>query len=200
MIVAHRINSIEELIKIDKKHGVEIDLRDHFNDLILSHDPFNNGDSCTFNHFLKYYEHSFLILNIKSEGIEFKVLETLKKYNIKKYFFLDSSFPMIYKLINLGEKNIAVRFSEYEDIKTVLNLKDKVKWVWVDCFSYLPLTTFVNTQLRHFKFKICLVSPELQGQDEKIEQYRDFLIENDIKVDMVCTKEYNIEKWENIFK
>ena len=38
--IAHRINTIEELKRIDKKYGVEMDIRDYGNDLILSHDPF----------------------------------------------------------------------------------------------------------------------------------------------------------------
>ena len=58
-----------------------------------------------------------MILNIKSERIEYKVLNLLQKYNINNYFFLDSSFPMIYQLSEEGEKNIAVRYSEFESYR-----------------------------------------------------------------------------------
>ena len=86
----HRINTVEELQKIPYKYGIEIDLRDNLNgDIYISHDPFKSGEN--FDEFLKYYRHSFIILNIKSERIEYKVLELLKKYNITNYFFLDSS-------------------------------------------------------------------------------------------------------------
>ena len=47
---------------------------------------------------------------------------------------------MIYLLSNEGEKNIALRFSELEGLDTILTMKNKVKWVWVDCFSQLPIT------------------------------------------------------------
>ena len=97
----HRVNTIEELQKIPHNYGIEIDLRDNINGTIyLAHDPFVSG--VLFDDFLQYYNNSFIILNIKSERIEYKVLELLQKYNIKEYFFLDSSFPMIYKLSQEG--------------------------------------------------------------------------------------------------
>ena len=71
-----------------------------------------------FEEYLKHYDHGTMILNIKSERIEFRVLELLKKYKVEKYFFLDSSFPMIYLLSEQGEKNIALRFSEFEGLDT----------------------------------------------------------------------------------
>ena len=57
-------------------------------------------------------------------NIELKVLELLKKYNIKHYFFLDSSFPMIHKLSKGGEKNIAIDFPEFEGMRYYF------KYVW----------------------------------------------------------------------
>lgn len=105
----HRVNTINELLLINNSYGIEIDLRDNINGKIhLSHDPFLLGEDL--DKFLQYYNHSFLILNVKSERIEYKILELLKKYNINNYFFLDSSFPMIYKLSSEGNKNLAIRF------------------------------------------------------------------------------------------
>ena len=43
--------------------------------------------------------------------------------------------------------------------------------------------------------KICIVSPELQGQKEKISLYRQQLIDNNIIPDAICCKEYNIYEW-----
>ena len=62
------------------------------------------------------------------------VKKILKKKNIQKFFFLDQSFPLLIKTLNSNEKRCAVRFSEFEDIKTVYNLAEKVNWVWVDHF------------------------------------------------------------------
>ena len=193
--IAHRINTIEELKTIPTKYGVELDLRDFGDRLILQHDPFTDGED--FEEYLKYYNHGTMILNIKSERIEHKVLELIKKYNIKKYFFLDSSFPMIYLLSNDDEQNIALRFSEFEGIDTILNMQNKVKWVWVDCFSQLPITYQNYSLLKEQGFKFCLVSPELQGQNEKLEEYKQYLEKENIIFDAICTKIYNIDKWNN---
>ena len=193
--IAHRINTIEELKKIPKNYGVEIDLRDYGQRLILQHEPFKDGED--FEEYLKHYNHRTLILNIKSERIEWKVLELIKKYNVKKYFFLDSSFPMIYLLSKSGEKNIALRFSEFEGLDTLINMKHKVRWVWVDCFTKLTINKSNYKLLKNIDYKICLVSPELQSQEEKIEEYKKYLKEENIIFDSICTKVYNIEKWKD---
>ena len=191
--IAHRINTIEELKKIPKEYGVELDLRDFGDRLILQHDPFKDGED--FEEYLKNYNHGTMILNIKSERIEHKVLELIQKYNIKKYFFLDSSFPMIYLLSKTGEKNIALRFSEFEGIDTILSMTGKVEWIWVDCFSKLPINYEIYKLLKNNGFKFCLVSPELQGQNEKLASYKQYLQNEGIVFDAICTKIYNIEKW-----
>ena len=194
MYCCHRINNIAELKEIPKEYGIEVDLRDNVNgEIHIAHDPFILGD--LFQEYLKHYHHSFIILNIKSERIEWNVLKLLKKYNINNYFFLDSSFPMIYQLSTTGEKNIALRFSELEGLDTIIKMKDKVKWVWIDCFTKNPLTLEIYTQLKNMNYKLCFVSPELQNQPEKIEHYKRYFQENNIVLDMICTKYYNINKW-----
>ena len=74
-------------------------------------------------------------------------------------------------------------------------MKDKVDWVWVDCFSKLPIMKENYKLLREQGFKLCLVSPELQNQNEKLEEYKTYLKNEDIIFDAICTKVYNIEKW-----
>jgi bifunctional N-acetylglucosamine-1-phosphate-uridyltransferase/glucosamine-1-phosphate-acetyltransferase GlmU-like protein len=51
--------------------------------------------------------------------------------------------------------------------------------------------------LKEAGFKLCFVSPELQNQSEKIKEYKDYFIKENIIMDMICTKSFNIEKWEN---
>lgn len=192
--IAHRINTIEELKQIKPEYGVEVDLRDYGERLILQHDPFKDGEN--FEDYLKHYNHGTLILNIKSERIEIRVLELLKKYKIDKYWFLDSSFPMIHLLTSSGERNIALRFSEFEGIDTILAMSGKVKWVWIDCFSQLPINAANYSLLKKSGFKLCLVSPELQKQDEKLVEYKRYLAKDGIVLDAICTKVYNIKFWQ----
>ena len=190
--IAHRINTIEELKNVPKNYG-ELDLRDFGDSIILQHDPFKNGED--FEEYLKYYRHKTMILNIKSERIEYKVLELLRKYNIKKYFFLDNSFPMIYLLSSNGEKNIALRFSELEGIDTALSMRGKVEWIWIDCFTKLPIDFNTYCVLKKCGYKLCLVSPELQGQPQKIASYKQYIQKNNIVFDAICTKKCNIAEW-----
>ena len=191
--ISHRINTIDELKNAPTDCGVEIDLRDNGDRLILAHDPFKDGED--FEDYLKHYHHGTMILNIKSERIEHKVLELIRKYKIKDYFFLDSSFPMIYLLSKEGEDNVALRYSEYEGLDTILNMKNRVKWVWVDCFSRLPITSESFTLLKNNGFKLCLVSPELQGQDDRIAEYRSYLESEQIVFDAVCCKTHIAHLW-----
>jgi hypothetical protein len=192
----HRINSSCDLKFVPDNCGIEIDLRDKNNDIILSHDPFENGEK--FDDFLSKYNKKSIILNVKSERIELKIIKLLKKYNIKNYFFLDCSFPMIIQLNKLGEKNIAVRFSEYESIESVLLVKNMVKWVWIDCFNNFPLNKQNYNLIKQNNLKICIVSPELQSHDlNKIQNFKNIINKNNFKIDAICTKYYNINLWLN---
>lgn len=103
---------------------------------------------------------------------------------------------MIIKLSNLNESNIAVRFSEYESLESVKLLAKKVKWVWVDCFTKLSIDFESYNFFKNNNLKTCLVSPELQGQESKIEKYRNQLINQNIVFDAVCCKLHNINKYQ----
>ncbi len=190
--IAHRINKVAELQKLPNEYGVELDLRDGLDGRIyIQHEPFVPGED--FEDYLKNYHHGTMILNVKSERIELKALELLKQYGVKKYFFLDSSFPLIKLLSDQGEHNLALRFSELEGLDTIENMRGRAQWVWVDCFTQMPLTEEIANKLHEWGYKLCIVSPELEGQDEKLEEYRDYL--RDIEIEAVCTKVYNVERW-----
>ena len=183
-IIAHRRNTIQELISTPVEYGVEMDIRSYGDRLIVHHEPF--VDAIGFEEWIKYFNHKTLILNIKEESIEYRVKKIVEKQGIKDYFFLDLLFPSLIRMIGTGEKRVAVRFSEYESMETALSLAGKAEWVWVDCFTKMPLTKDTYKELsKHFK--ICIVSPELQGKDVKeIMVYKEML--KPFKIDAVCTK------------
>ena len=194
ILIAHRINKITKLKKLPLKYGVEIDIRDNGKELFVVHDPFKKGEKLEI--FLKSYKHKTLIVNIKSERIEDKIIKLLKKYKIKDYFFLDSSFPKIIELTKKGFKNIALRVSYYENISTAKKLKGKAKWIWYDTFFGLPKNLSELKYLKkNLKYKICLVSPELH----KIKIKKTSKIFKKIKkssyIDAVCTKQKYFENW-----
>jgi hypothetical protein len=194
--ICHRINSIEELNKIDYQFGIELDIRDK-DTLEIIHDPFVKG--ALFENYIKKYNHGTMIVNVKSERIEQSCINILNKYKIN-YFFLDSSFPMIYSLNKNPQTHphpqpqFACRFSEYEPIEHFIKCKEMYDYIWVDCFTKFPLNKENYDIFKSSYKKICIVSPELQKHD-KIEEYRKYIIENNIIPDMICCKEYNIIKW-----
>ncbi len=194
-IIAHRVNTIAQLKQTPTHFGVEIDLRSQNSKIILQHDPFRDGEE--FEAWLNYYRHNTIILNVKEEGLEKAIALLLSQRNIKNYFFLDVSFPFMVWLSSEGMREFAVRFSEFESVETVLNMKGRAKYVWIDCFTKLPLNRNIYGKLKTADFKICIVSPELQEHDIKeIETYAEALWKEGIYFDAVCTK--RPELWENL--
>ncbi|MFO0810912.1 MAG: hypothetical protein U0746_19965 [Gemmataceae bacterium] len=184
LYIQHRVNTAAGLRQTPAEYGVELDLRDRGDRLILQHDPFVDGED--FAEYLPHYRHALAILNVKSERIEPRVLELVRRHNIADYFFLDCSFPMIRWLVAHGERKIAVRFSEFEPVESALVLAGQIDWVWVDCFTTMPFTDATYAKLRPH-FKLCAVSPELQGRPtDTIAAYAAAL--RPYPVDAVCTK------------
>ena len=171
--ICHRMNRREELKKVPEGCGVEIDLRDGPDGKIyLEHNPFSQGED--FEEYIKAYAgkgFGTMILNVKSERIEHHALELMEKYRIEDFFFLDSTFPMVKLLSDTGENRIALRYSDWEGLDTLHHMKGKVGWAWVDCFDKFPLCEDSIRMLREDGYRICIVSPELQGQQEKLEEY-----------------------------
>ena len=193
ILITHRINTLKELKKIPPKYGVEIDVREYRGRLILQHEPFVTGEKLEV--FLKKFNHKFIIFNVKSERIEFKILHYVKKYKLKKYFFLDSSFPMIKNLINLKEKNIACRVSDEEDIKTALNLKQKVIWIWFETQFPFKKSYPILKKLKKNNFKICIVLPDLHKKKIKSNKNEILFLKKNNLIDAVCVKFKNLKNW-----
>ncbi len=188
-MIAHRRNTLELLRNTPKEYGVEVDIRSHADRLIIHHDPFVDGES--FEHWLSEYQHGTLILNVKEEGLEARLIQLMQQYGINDFFFLDQSFPFLIKWSTQGERRCAVRISEFESIETALTLKGKIDWAWIDCFNHFPLSQNQATQLKTAGFKLCLVSPELQGRNAETEipKLHKLLVEQQISADAVCTKQ-----------
>lgn len=194
LIINHRVNTIELLKNTPSKYGVEIDIRSNSKDLILHHDAFSEKHEL-FHDWIQFFNHKFLILNVKEEGLEQYVFDLITEYHIQDFFFLDQSFPFLVKTSNAGESRSALRFSEYESIETVLAMTGKIDWVWIDHFTKFPLDFHHFTQLYEAHFKLCLVSPELQGFSCQTRlNLIQYLKSNQIRIDAVCTKFPN--EWE----
>jgi hypothetical protein len=187
--IKHRVNTRKELLSCPKELGVELDIRSKGKTLIIHHDPYIDGEN--FEEWIKYFDHGTLILNVKEEGLEERLIEIMKENDIEDYFFLDQSFPFIIKTCNAGESRCAVRISEFESFETAMSLAGKVQWVWVDCFNHFPLTGADSNRLKNEGgFKLCFVSPELHGRTNKegVISFRKNIENLGIEGDAVCTK------------
>ena len=193
-IISHRRNTSQELNDTPCIYGVEVDIRSKGDRLFMHHDPYIDGES--FEEWIAGYQHGTLILNVKEEGLEARLIAIMQAKGIDDYFFLDQSFPFLIKSANLGEHRCAVRVSEFESIETALSLSGQVDWVWVDCFTRFPLSAEDAQRLQHAGFKLCLVSPELQGREAatEIPALSRILAERNIVADAVCTKRPDL--WE----
>ena len=199
IIIKHRVNTLEDLKKVKKGEGAEIDIRYHEDELILHHDPFchHKGRHLLLKEFLSSWESEApLILNIKTEGVETKCIEIMNKFDVPNWFFLDLSMPYFVKFSNLAlskkitgfsQENLAVRFSEHEPLEYALSFSNKSDWIWVDCFSHLPLNEKSYFKIKEANFKICLVSPELQGHKKgNIKEFKSAI--SNMEIEAVCTK------------
>ncbi len=188
IIVRHRINTREALETVPPAHGVEIDLRSTGGQLCLEHDPFVAGEP--FAEWLGSYRHRLLIVNVKEEGLEERALALLAGRGIEEFFFLDQSFPFLVRTVRAGERRTAVRVSEYESVETALALAGLAGWIWVDSFSRLALEGPQAAALRGAGYRLCFVSPELQGRTAESDTrlMRQTLASRGIEPDAVCTK------------
>ena len=82
MIIRHRVNSWNKLKSIPESEGVEIDLRSSRNDIYLHHDPFKKG--VLFEKWIKFFKHKFIVLNVKEEGLEKRLIERWENFNLPK--------------------------------------------------------------------------------------------------------------------
>jgi hypothetical protein len=183
LLIEHRVNTLRHLGQVPQERGIEIDLRDYAGRICLTHEPFEEGDDLK--DLLEQYRHSLVIFNVKCDGLEDRIIHLAEKFGIEDYFFLDLPVPTMVKLVQRGMSRVAVRYSEFEPVESALAFAGKAEWVWVDCFTRLPLDEKTYKTLKEH-FKICVVSPELQGHGrEMIPLFRRQL--QGMPVDGVCT-------------
>jgi hypothetical protein len=192
-LIAHRRNTLADLKASPTQYGVEVDIRSWGDRMVIHHDPFVEGES--FDDWIAAYRHGTLILNVKEEGLEARLVALMKQHGLEDYFFLDQSFPFLVKWSRAGLRKCAVRVSEFESVETALTLAGRVDWVWVDCFTHFPLDGASARRLQDAGFRLCLVSPELQGRDvSEIAEIAALLKDLGIRADAACTKRPDL--WE----
>ena len=163
-------------------------MRSSGSQLILQHDPFTDGEN--FDEWLDVWRGQFLVLNIKEEGLENRILESLSKKKITEYFFLDQSFPFLQRTVRMGNRKVAARASDIESVETALAID--CEWVWIDCFNgdWSFLEEMIP-KLAQANKKICLVSPELvrANSQKELDTLKKVLKSVPFEIDAVCSKD-----------
>lgn len=155
---------------IERGWGIETDLHDLDEKLVISHDLPGKGAQ-EFEDLLgkavrmpKFNDVTFAI-NIKSDGLEALLLEMLGKFpQLENFFFFDMTGPTLKNFTRKFKAgNIATRIS---DIETVPILYEKSGWVWVDGFENDWNDAGKISQFVRDGKKVALVSPELHKRDK----------------------------------
>lgn len=168
--------------------GIETDIRDYRGTLVISHD-IADGHSIKAETMFALYkscgQSGTLALNIKADGLQDKLKDLLKKYDISKYFLFDMSFPEQLRY-SIAKFCVFARQSEYESVPLLYR---PAQGVWLDEFS----RSWINSKIirAHLKNKktVCLVSPELHERDhEKVwKAYRNLSCEMSKSKLILCT-------------
>ena len=101
--------------------------------------------------------------------------------------------PYLYSSSKNGNKNIAVRFSEYENIKTVEYFNKLVNWIWIDTVTTLPIKGEILPIISNFKS--CIVCPERWGRKSDIVNYKKILESLHYEPNAVMTSFDCIKLW-----
>ena len=171
-IIAHRgfwkkeeeKNKKEAFVRArEEQIGTETDFRDYEQKLVVSHNVADSTCMSADDFFAMYKNQKYtLALNVKADGIQQLLKESLKKNNITNYFCFDMSIPDTLEYINSDLKFFA-RESEYE---TINNLYEKADGVWADGFESDDWITkeYIRNHRKKGK-KVCIVSPDLHKRD-----------------------------------
>ena len=144
--------------------GCELDVRDFAGALVISHDP-PRELGLEFGTVLGTYREAgatkTIAINLKSDGLQDLLSDTLTENDMQNYFLFDMSVPDARQCLKAGLP-IFTRQSEFE-VEPVFY--EDAAGVWMDCFQQDWIThEVVETHLGAGK-KVALVSPELHGRD-----------------------------------
>jgi hypothetical protein len=148
---------------LDLGFDVELDVRDSFGHLVVSHDPTENSGHLQFEEVLELFSRyeSTIAINVKSDGLIPLLESNLKNTIEQKYFVFDMSVPETIKYLNTGLRTFA-RVSEFEQPSS---LHSKASGIWLDAFE----SDWWENKIQMFQdFQaVCVVSPELHGREKQ---------------------------------
>lgn len=143
--------------------GIETDIRDYKNQVVIAHNPFEPPVMLLEDFFSQFALHctSRLALNVKSDGIGSYCKSLLNEFELNNLFFFDMSIPEHIQYLQNGLPTYS-RISEFEPNPLIT---EDIQGLWVDSF----VSEFDLGLLKDIpgltKKTLCFVSPELHGRD-----------------------------------
>ena len=196
--IIHRVNSLEKLTKLSKNHGVEIDVVYDNKQLVLKHSPYEETEKIlTLKNFLDEYSNQKLIINVKTSGIEEKIIELTRKYT-DNFLLLDVEFPFIIKNYKKYGRYLMLRVSKFESIHNIDHFNEYIKWIWLDTYEELEFQQDYKDQLN--TFNICLVSIERWFPEYKITNFINGIEKLNLNIQAVLTDNEAVKDWINYYK
>tara|TARA_A200000113_G_C8842967_1_gene347573 strand:- start:416 stop:1030 length:615 start_codon:yes stop_codon:yes gene_type:complete len=149
---------------LTKDYGVEIDVRDFNEEIVISHD-IPTKESPKLETLLAEGLHHNLCLafNIKSDGICLGLKKLIDEFSVSEYFCFDMSIPQQIHYQNM-ELTWYSRTSDHNEEKV---LNSNSHGIWLDCF-YSNWWRKENLSQIANKKPIAIVSPELHGREHRI--------------------------------
>lgn len=148
-------------------YGIETDVRDYRGKLVVSHNIAD--EKCPmFEDVLRIYKETesngYLAINIKADGIQDMLEESLLRYKIEKYFVFDMSIPEMVVYRTRGIRYFT-RVSDYETEPVLL---EDAMGVWMDEWEKAWIDTNVITNYLNHNKMVGIISPEIHGRDEVV--------------------------------
>ena len=178
-------NTIEAFERsFSQGYGTETDIRDYKGELVISHDIADDS-SLSLDDFFSLYNSINpslpLALNIKADGLQVKLKNSIEKHKITSYFVFDMSVPDGLSYLKHG-LNTFTRQSEYEMAPSFYL---EANGIWLDEFYKHWITQNVILDHLQNNKQVCIVSPDLHHREYTNEW-------NDYKEIIKCTTSENI--------
>lgn len=144
--------------------GTETDFRDCNAQLVIAHDIPSPGallaEVC-FESLSRHNRHLPLAVNIKADGLQKLLKDSLDRHGITNYFLFDMSVPDAVSSIKAGLRV----FTRQSDVEPVPAFYSQAAGVWMDAFADDTWLTpsAIAAHLDSGKH-VCLVSPELHNR------------------------------------
>lgn len=179
-------------LAFERGFGVELDVRDHDGELVISHDM-PTGEQLTFRQVLEDYQATglpaWIAINVKADGLAGAIERELGQVAgaAERSFVFDMAVPDM--LGYLGRSMMV--FTRHSDIEPYPPIEDRTDGTWMDCFG-IPWADPIDvvTRLRAGR-RVAIVSPELHKRDNYLQYWsllRDAIKNADLSCDVVKTK------------